>query len=68
MSTAPGPDHDGHGSCQPERARAGNDQNGHCVEQCVSQSWLRSRQSPGDEGNRGGGKDHGNEESRDPVG
>src|SRR6185503_7480141 len=51
LRTLTGGDHDRHRRRQPKRARTRNDQNGYSVDERVSHTWLRSPNTPDNEGN-----------------
>ena len=63
---APGADHNGHRSCQTQRAGAGDHQYGNSRRQRERQ--LSARQHPGGKGQQGNADDHGHEHPRHFVG
>ena len=68
QGSAPGPDHDGHGGRQTQRAGTGNDQHRHRVDQGIGHPRLRTDQAPGHEREESGHYHGGDEIGRHLVG
>ena len=58
LGASPDTDHDGHGRCQPQRTRAGDDQHAHRGDQAEGHGRCRAEQRPGEKGDEGD-HDHG---------